>query len=315
MEQTQTFEQWLDNQINNPGRESHAGFHVIQTFFQDPYAWYLKYVRGLKPKYTKPALSKGKIVHAAIEAAYRYGADEAKHTVNSLFKAVASDYEDTERHGEDWRDTVVMVDGWLDKWLDYDRQTYHFLHIEDMFELPLANGFIITIKPDIVLQRKSDAEIRALDHKTTGWNLMSGHNALADTDQPTTYIWALRKLYPNNRIIGVESDIIFKRSNMKAASCERVGIVQRSDWYLTQWEISTISWLKDIARRVRLLDEGYPAAFAFPRGESSWGTGDWPDIYRTPLPDDPNEPPFGYTIDEWSRDRVTDIRNLSEEDE
>jgi hypothetical protein len=313
-EVTVDFKQWLEQQINTPDRESSAGFHFIQTFMQDPYSWYLKYVRGLKPIYTKPALTKGKILHSAIEAAYRYDADAAMQTVNAMFAASADEYEDSEQHGQDWRDAVAMIDAWTKEWLDHDKQTYHLLHIEDQFELPLANGFIITIKPDVIMQRKSDAEIRALDHKSTGRNLMSGHQALADTDQPTTYIRALKKLYPNNTIIGVESDVIFKRKNMKEAKCARPGIIQRTDWYLTQWEISTVAWLKDIARRVQMLDEGYPPAFAFPRGESHWGTSDWPDIYRAPLPEDPNEPPYGYIIDDWQRERAIAMRTLEEHD-
>lgn len=308
------FKEWLNDKLEAPERESSAGFHFVQTFMQDPYAWYLKYVRGLCPRHTKPALTKGKIIHTAIEAAYTFKeAQAAIDTTNAMFNVARPDYEDSEQHGQDWRDSLIMVEAWTDKWLAYDLATYHLLHVEDIFELPLANGFIMTIKPDVVLQRKEDAEIRALDHKTTGWSLMSGHQALADTDQPTTYIWALRKLYPNNSIIGVESDIIFKRKNMKSASCERVGIVQRSDWYLAQWEISMIAWLKDIVRRIEMLDEGYPPAFAFPRGESHWGTSDWQGIYRAPLPDDPDEAPYNYTIDEWARDRARAMRAMKEE--
>jgi len=308
-----TLGEWLAEKMANPDRESYNGFHVIQTFFQDPYSFYLKYVRGLKTVKTKPALVKGGIIHNAIEAAYIFNdKDAAINTVRALFYARADEYDEREKHATDWRDAEAMVSAWCDEWLAYDRSTYHYLHIEEAFELPLANGYIITVRPDIVMQRKSDGEIRALDHKTTGWSLMSGHDALADTDQSTTYIWALSKLYPNNVVLGVESDVIFKRSNMREAKCQRVGIIQRSSWYLNEWELSTISWLKDIARRIEMLAEGYPPAFAFPRGQSQWGTSDFPDIYRAPLPEDPNEAPVGYEIDEWSLDRAKAIATLEE---
>jgi len=314
MKDEKKFRAWLSEKSENPDRESYNGFHVIQTFFQDPYSFYLKYVRGLKTVKTKPALIKGGIVHTAIEAGYRFRDKQAVlDTANWLFQVRGNEYAEQEQYHNDWREATAMLSAWADTWLDYDLANYHLLHIEESFELPLANGFIITVRPDLIVQAKSDGEIRALDHKTTAWNPMSAHNSLEDTDQSTTYIFALKKLYPNNTVLGVESDVLFKRSNMKEAKCTRVGIIQRSDWYLAEWELSTIAWLKDIARRIQMLDEGYPPAFAFPRGQSYWGSGDFPDIYRAPLPDDPTEPPFGYEIDEWSLDRAKAIATLKEE--
>ena len=301
----QSFADWLDNKLLTPDRESPGGFHFILTYVQDPYSFYLKYVRGLKPIHTKPALIKGGIIHSAIEAGYLYDTESMFSTLNALFAERKDEYEDAERHGEDWRSATVMLYKWAATWLEYDKKTYHILHLEEQFTLPLSNGYTLTVRLDIILQAKDDAEIRALDHKTTGYNLMKAHGGLADSDQATTYIWAMHKLYPNNRILGVESDVIFKRTNMAVPKCERVGIVQRTEWYIAQWEISTIAWLQRIAQSVQMLTEGgYPAAYAFPRGQNYWGTSDWPYIYRAELPTDINEPPYGYTIDSWQQDRV-----------
>lgn len=316
MKPAQPFTDWLNAKLATPERESPGGYHFILTYMQDPYAFYLKYVRGLKPIHTKPALIKGGIIHSAIEAAYLYDAESMFNTLNALFDHRASEYTDPEQRNTDWRESTVMLDKWAATWLDHDHKTYHILHLEEEFTLPMANGYTITVRPDIILQRKDDAEIRALDHKTTAWSLMRAHSDLADGDQATTYIWAMQKLYPNNRILGVESDIIFKRENMAVAKAERVGIIQRTPWYLTQWELSTIAWLHRIAQSVGMLtDGGYPAAYAFPRGQSHWGTSDWPDIYRAELPQDPAEPPYGYTIDSWQRDRVTATLSMQEKEQ
>ena len=307
-----TFDQWLTAKLTAPDRESAMGYHYVQTFMQDPYSWYLKYVRGLKPIHTKPALIKGGIIHSAIEAAYLYDADSAHKTLATLFDHRRPEYENPEQHATDWRDSEAMLCAWLTTWLTHDKDTYHLMHIEDPFELPLPNGFLISVRFDALLQSKTDGELRVLDHKTTGYSPMAAHKSLDDSDQSTCYQWAASKLYPNNRIIGVESDVIFKRSNMRAAKCQRVGIVQRTPWYIDQWQIAMIAWLSDIARRVHMLNEGYPPAFAFPRGESYWGPNDWPGIYRAPLPDDPTEPPHGYTIDAWQQDRAQAILTLKE---
>lgn len=309
---TLSFTDWLKQCIETPSRESAIGHHYILTYMQDPYSFYLKYVRGLKPVNTKPALIKGGIIHSAIEAAYLYDAEAMFNTLNALFAHRATEYADNEQRITDWNSATKMLDKWAATWLDHDRKTYHILHLEEEFTLPLVNGYTITVRPDIILEAKDDAEIRALDHKTTGWSLMKAHQDLADSDQSTTYIFAMRKLYPNNRILGVESDVIFKRDNMAEAKAERVGIIQRTDWYISQWELSTISWLQRIAQSVAMLRNGYPAPFAFPRGQNYWGTSDWPDIYRAELPSDEDEPPYGYTIDAWQRERITASLQMQE---
>lgn len=305
------FQQWLSNHIENPSRESAIGTHFIQTFMEDPYIFYLRYVRGLRPIHTAPALIKGGIIHLAIEAACRFASpDPAIVTLNTIFKHRYTEYDDRAVADADWRASSAMLESWLSTWLEHDLTTYHFLHIEDEFALPLSNGFQVTVKPDIIVQRKSDGEIRALDHKTTGRGPADAHRYLEEGDQATAYIWAIQKLYPNNHILGVESDVIFKRSNMREAKCTRVGIVQRSPWYLDSWEISTISWLQTIAQRVAMVEEGYPPEFAFPRGQSYWGLRDWGSLYRSPLPED-GSPPFGYEIDSWQLDRITTLKSTT----
>lgn len=297
---TETFQSWLDNLLANPGRESHTGYHYIYAYVQDPYGWYLKYVRHLKPIHTKPALIMGGALHSAIEAAYRFDSeDSCLKTFKSVMQSRKAEYIDTPTYLEDVSDGTAMLKCWLAAWLRYDFTTYHLLHIEDEFSLPLSNGMLITVRPDLIVARKTDGNLRILDHKSTRWSIPKAHASLEGTDQSTSYIWAVQQLYPSNVLDGVESDILYK--NKSVVKAERVALVQRTAHYIAEWELATCGILDEIARKVRLLEEGYPAAYLFPRNsfaESYFGS-EWPDIYRATLPDDPSTPPYGYTIDAW----------------
>lgn len=310
MTSIEQFPAWLDAKLATPDRESHTGVHYIEQFMKDPYDFYLKYVRGLKPLKTKPALIKGGIIHTAIEAAYTFADRQAaKKTLAALFKHRRAEYAEAEQHTKDWQDSQAMLNCWLDTWLDFDLATYHILHLEEQFELPLPNNMLITVKPDIIVQRRSDGEVRALDHKTTGYSLPGAHQNLAASHQASAYNWALHKLYPNNRIAGLESDVIYKRQSVVKA--QRPGLIQRTEWFLSSWEINMCSWLEEIGRRVALLSDGYPPDYCFPRGESYW-LSDYDDIYWSPLPED-GSPPYGYEIDAWASERNASLATITEE--
>lgn len=299
--------QWLLDKLSTRSSASSAGWHYVQAFLVDPYAWYLRHIRRLEPTHTKPALTLGSGLHLAIEAAYLFDTNCAKKTFNDFMRVHRSDFESQELFNTTFTDGIAMLSKWLSTWPEHDKETYHILAVEQPFELPLPNGMAFTGRIDLIVQEKSSGIIRALDHKTSRYSLTGSHQSFADGDQPTAYLWALSQLYPNNIILGIESDILYK--NKSVVKAERPGIVQRTPWYINEWLVSTTATMEEITRRVNMLDQGYPVAYCFPRNsyaEAYWKQGDWSGIYRSQLPDDINTPPDGYRISTGGNTNETD---------
>jgi hypothetical protein len=131
----------IQKMVEEPDRESSAGFHFISYYIENPYGWYLRYIRGYRTKFTKPALLMGSALHSGCELMYRTW---AKEDVMSAFTAVMkhskAHYEDLDQYAKDLEDGQAMLSHWANKWLDYDRTHFNVLHVEEKFAVPLPNG-------------------------------------------------------------------------------------------------------------------------------------------------------------------------------
>lgn len=290
-----------------PGRESFAGYHMFQYYTENPYGWYLRYVRGLQPLVKKPALIKGANIHDTIEILYKTGATEDVSVYRELCKKSRSDYELEKNYLEDLEVGLHMLKTWASEWLEHDLRTYTILSLEEQHTLPLSNGFKLTVRPDVVFQRKADRYIVALDHKTTTYSPTATARTFEASDQATAYLWALNKLYPKNEVEGIVCDVLYKRQSKCEAT--RPVIVQRRNWYLAQWELQAIGQLTEIAQKVQALSDGWPPTMLFPRNgkDESFFSHEWKDIYQSPLPSDPTEAPDGYYVDTWAIDRIYEM--------
>jgi len=290
--------------IAHPGRESSTGYHYIWYSIENPYGWYLKYVRGLKYKWTKPALLMGSALHSAIEIAYK---SECSSTdILEIYKAILSsrqtEYESGDAFFKDQADGLAMLGCWYTKWFDYDLKTYNLLHIEEEFSVPLPNGYYMTVKPDLIAEDKKELTLRIIDHKSSRRSMGGAHESLAGQDQSTSYLWAIQELYPRRSIVGCESDVLYK--NRGKIDAQRVGIILRSPRELAEFQLSAIGALSEICQKVKALNEGLPVHLLFPRNgkDESYFSSEWPFIYRSLLPEDPAEAPSGYVIDDWTTD-------------
>jgi hypothetical protein len=224
-------------------------------------------------------------------------------------RARKGEYEDPDRWSKDFEDGSAMLRFWADRWLEHDKTSFRVLHVEDKFAVPLPNGYYMTVKPDLIVEDKQDPgkPIRIIDHKSSRWSMGKAHDYLAGSDQPTSYIWATSQLYPGRKILGVESDVLYK--NRSKVDAQRVGIVQRSKRELAEFQLEMIGAISEIAQKVKGLQQGWPPHLLFPRNgkdESFFGS-EWPYIYRAELPEDPNEAPYGYEIDAWTQDYTRKI--------
>lgn len=289
-------------EIEQPDRESAAGYHFVSAYIENPYGWYLRYVRGLRPRYTKPALVMGGALHKACEYSYRNETtlDDVVYAYQTIMVHRKPEYASLEDWETDFADGTEMLVFWYNKWHDYDWATYNFLVVEEKFSIALPNGYFLTVKPDLVVEHKIERNVMGLDHKSTRRSMPVAHAYLEGSDQATGYLWAIRQLMPKRQVVGIQSDVLYK--NRSKIDAQRVGIITRSDRELAEFQLNMIGALSEIAQKVKALADGWPAALLFPRNgkDESFFGGDWPHIYRAALPEDPTEAPFGYEVDSWT---------------
>lgn len=302
------FSQWLEDQLSTKGGASHSGYHFIFAYLDDPYAWYLQYVCGLRPKYTGSALLMGRSFHAAAEAAYRYGKDQALQTYTKMQQSQKQDYEDQAQYAKDNDDGRKMLTVWADTWLDYDREHYDILQLEDQNQVTLANGYTLTVRFDQLMRRKEDRMLVIKDIKTSRYSIAKAHQYLSESDQSTAYLLAAKKLWPNDTVLGVASDVAYKRQSVVKA--ERPGIVSRSDSYLAAFELNLIGIMSELSHKVlAVVEDDYPPALLFPRNRSKsalFGNPWPPNVYDTIIDWKSDEIPHGCIKDPAQTQAVID---------
>ena len=284
-------------------RESFAGFHFVSYYLEDPYGWYLRYVRGLRYRFTPSPLLMGRAIHTACEIAYTtYNRQDVIDGYKQIMRDLKQEYESFETWQNDIDDGVAMLQFWFDKWNEHDRQTYKVLAIEESYNVRLANGYMITIKPDLELETK-DQSILVLDHKTSRRSMSLAHEYLENSGQSTCYLMGLtQQKYKGRNVMGIQSDVLYK--NRSKVDAQRVGIITRNKRQFAEFQLNMIGLLSEMSQKVSALAEGYPVHLLFPRNQKneSMFSHDWPNIYMDLLPEDPAEPPFNYTIDTWTKD-------------
>lgn len=298
---------WLASQIEGEHRESPAGWHFIKGFLENPYGWYLKYLRGFRPKFTKPALTMGACIHIATHASLL--TEESAFVLHAFKQSLLArkhEYEFEKDYLKDLDDGQVMLAKWLQVYQASDRATYDTLEAEQQHTVSLPNGFNITVRMDWVARERRGGRLAVFDRKTTRYSVPKAYEAFEGQDQSTCYLWALSQLYPKHQILGAIPDIMYRRGGK--AEAQRPGIVQRASWYIAQWQLMVIGILTEMAQKVAAWQSGeYPVAMLFARNgkDESYFSNEWPGIFRTHIPDDPDYVPMGYVRDEWQLEATT----------
>lgn len=294
------FGDWLDDKITTPGGASTLGHHFIQAYNEDKYGFYLRYIRGLRPAHTKPALLFGGAIHDAKEAFYTfsYNEDVMVTTFNTVMDARRDQYDDPETFNEDRSRGTKMLLYWANEWSRHDEDTYDILEVEGSHTFTLANNFTVSYRNDLLVRRRDNNNVYIIDTKTTGYSVAKAFDSVQGQDQATMYLLGAQRTYPSLKIVGLIPDILYKRSSVIKA--ERPGIVFRSRQALLEYEQELIGLHVELTQKVIALEQGFPYPhMLFPRNgknDSVFGT-QWPELYRMPLPADPHKAPAGYVVD------------------
>jgi hypothetical protein len=189
-------------------RETFGGFHFWNLYQNCRWKFFLNYPMGLRPEHDARALLFGIAVHAAIAAFLQTGKEQAARDV--FIKTMEEQHGRYERE-EDWtfdhnRGTILIARWCADVGRDLLRD-FDVLSVEDELSPSLPNGFKITSRLDAVVASRlgghigpGPREVYILETKTTGWGRELTEEALANSDQVSTYVWALGKAHPEWRV-------------------------------------------------------------------------------------------------------------------
>jgi len=313
-----TFETWLSNKLTEPSGPSNAGFHFISYYLQDPWKFFLKYVLGLEPEHTPPALVFGKSIHDAIEAMLLFGSvDDMTKTFTETLKARRKEYADEKTFENDLRRGPEMLLVWANTWYEHDMQTRELIDVEATENVELANGLIMTIRTDVRWKDKSTGKVIIDDHKTTSWSVKGHYNGLQIDDQSTAYIWGTAKKHPDWRVLGLQPDVLYQKGTVVKA--ERPGLVVRTPYELKAFELKMIGVTQEINQKVKtyLEDPGYQQVpeYLFPRNtkdEKFFSGSSYHDVYRQPPPR--KNAPLGFRWNEQLREQLTTYLKEAEHD-
>lgn len=300
-EQSLTREEFLAEKVASTGGASAIGHHFIQAYNENKWGFYLRYVRGLRPRHTKPALLFGGAIHDAKEGYYRFGYDTDLmiDTFVGVMNARKGLYEDREVYDEDLDRGRKMLVYWANTWEAEDRATYRVVEVEGAHTFALANGLPVSVRWDLLVQRLDNGKYYLFDTKTTGFSVRKSYDSVVGQDQATMYLLGVSKVYPERQVVGLIPDILYKRQSVVKA--ERPGVVLRSRRALVEYEQELIGLHVELTQKIIALEQGFPYPhMLFPRNgkdDTFFGT-EWPDVYRATLPTDPLKAPPGYVVDE-----------------
>jgi len=276
--------EFLAMKATEPDKASDYGHTFISMFNQNKYHWFLKYVMGFESTHKAPALLFGGVLHSVLEAWFTVegakNGQSLKLLFNELMKQKQTKYKDQDKFREDCEKGLPMLMQWANTWAASDNATYDVLECERVHEVPLANGFTVTIKPDVVLSEKETGHVVILEHKSTSFSVNGMYQSVVEQDQATMYEWAITKDYPERTILGVLPDILYKKGNVCKA--ERPGYISRGPYALWRLECQLIGLYQDMASRLEALQRGVPYEFLFPRNgkdtayfSDEYGVLDW----------------------------------------
>ena len=285
--------------MNEPRRESPSGYHFWNLFQNCERKFQIKYVHGFQPLHTAPPLVFGAEYHEATANFYVTGGDENGSI--DLFQENKAErqheYRNQEYFARDYMRGPLLLRKWFEKHGHNDLKFYNILAIEEEIRPTLANGFIMTMRPDRIMESKIDGRIYIFDTKTSSFSVTVTQNEMRLGDQATSYLLGVERCYDFSPD-GFQTDICYQ--NQSVIKCVRPDLVYRSDRDLREFEYGAVSKMAEISQKVKNLQK-YPWYYLFSRN-TQWCTSyakpcEYADICRMDLGD---VPPSGFKKDPWS---------------
>jgi len=294
-------------------RESPSGWHFYSLYRQCPRKWYLKYIQGLKYRYTGKALIFGGVIHQAIEDYYSSEMDP-DILLQSFFEGMNSrrgEYEREEDFKKDLEEGPLMLNYYNSKWRDHDLKNWEILELEKEHTILFGpdNRFKLTVRCDRVIRDKELKKIYPVEMKTTRYSIPAMFTSTEMDDQVTSYIWAMQKVHPEWDIDSCLIDILYKRNSVIDA--QRPGFAARGKRELMIFEMELLGTILEVSQKVKTLEE-IPHPFLFPcnRDNCKKFGCEFQKICRVNLK--PDEVPIMYEKDSWKKEMEEGMRGIQD---
>lgn len=142
-------------------------------------AFKFSYVDMYKPNKTSDALLFGTAFHAMMEVYWGKMISEESFDVTEEITKIANDFAIKNDDAFGAKTLLALFDGYVNRYLNEDRQKYDCVCVEAGFNTPLLNPesngqsktFHLAGKIDGIIANKADGSIRILEHKTTSMDI------------------------------------------------------------------------------------------------------------------------------------------------
>lgn len=292
-------------------RESPSGWHFYSLYRGCPRRWYLKYIQGLKYRYTGKALIFGGVMHDAIEAYYSSGLkiDKALEIFNDELQSRKGEYEKEDDFKKDLEEGPIMLSKYDETWREHDSEKWEILELEKQHTIFFGpdDSFKLTVRCDRVVRDKELKKIYPVETKTTRYSIPGMFANTEMDDQVSSYIWALQKVHPEWKVDSCLIDILYKRGGV--VDCQRPGFATRGSRELMIYEMELLGTILEVSQKVASLEE-IPHPFLFPcnRDHCKKYGCEYDKICRVNLK--PGEVPPMYTQDSWKREMEEEMKNV-----
>ena len=296
-----------------PRRESPSGWHLYSLYRGCPRSWYLKYIQGLKYRYTGKALIFGGIIHNALEAYYssNLSIEKALEIFYEEINSRKGEYEREDAFLKDLEEGPLMLKYYDSKWRDLDLKNWEILELEKQHTIFFGpdNRFKLTVRCDRVIRDKELKKIYPVEMKTTRYSIPAMFTSTEMDDQVTSYIWALQKVHPEWDIDSCLIDILYKRNSVIDA--QRPGFVTRGKRELMIFEMELLGTILEVSQKVKTL-ESIPHPFLFPANRDHCKKFGCPfdKICRVNLK--PDEIPPMYEKDSWKKEMEEEMKGIQD---
>jgi hypothetical protein len=250
-------------------RESASGFHFVNLYQCCPRKFYIRYFLRLKPRVIAFPLIQGGAYHEGTAAFYS-GLSE-KESIAIAMKIVNSEKKNL-ASVDDYNELKFRIPNMLHYFVESvgksDKKQFRFLMIEKELKVPLGKSpFILTIRPDSIVQDKSNKLVYIQERKTSGFSIRVTEQAVSLGDQATSYLYGVKKMTKLDPY-GVIPDIAYwnkKSRDLNNLQFPRGAIITRTEFALHQFELGMIQLFTEINQKALAYKKGFDPLILFPR--------------------------------------------------
>lgn len=250
-------------------KESHAGFHYANLFQCCQRKWYFRYLKGWRPKIIGKPLVLGSAFHEGKAEWYKgKSAKVCKETALEVLEESKKELDHEDYLDIEFR-VPILLDYWIDQFGKLDRREYKVLAVEKELRVPiLETGFYMTLRPDTVLQAKSEKSmVIIMETKTSGFSHRITGEAVYYGDQATTYSWGVRKVM-GVEPFAVQPDIAYWNKVTKDVNnikMIRPAMVYRDEATCRRYEMGIAQVFNEMSQKAEAYKNGANPWILFPR--------------------------------------------------